>query len=326
MDKFYLIMDVGGTKSTGALFTEDGTLIDGYAHVVQSQTYQGEEAVYQNTKKVLDDVIAHFGISLENVSGIGVGAPGPLNQEKGIIIEAPMMGWKNFPLAKRLSEDFKKPVRIDNDGNLGALAEHRCGEGRGFSNVMYMTISTGCGGGIVINDRLYRGKHGGAGEVGHVCIDMQGRKCPCGSYGCVEMYASGTAINRQIRADMAAGKKSLAFELAQYKEECLNGGVLSEAAEKGDAYALDIYKKEGFYLGVALSGYFNLYDPDVIVLGGGVTKAKAYFHDEMVRVWKERCLQPVEEDQIRYSVMNDRVVLYGAYYMIHEFITGKCYK
>ena len=96
MSQFYLIMDVGGTKSTGALFTKDGELVDGYAHVVQSQTYHGEEAVYQNTRKVLDDVISHFGISADDVIGIGVGAPGPLDQERGVILEAPMMGWKNL--------------------------------------------------------------------------------------------------------------------------------------------------------------------------------------------------------------------------------------
>lgn len=322
MSQFYLIMDLGGTKSTGALFTKDGELVDGYAHVVQSQTYQGEEVVYQNTKMVLDNVIAHFGISSDDILGIGVGAPGPLDQEKGIIIDTPMMGWKNFPLADRLSRDYKKPVRIDNDGNLGALAEHRYGEGRGFANVMYMTISTGCGGGIVINNQLYRGKHGSAGEVGHLSIDASGRTCPCGSKGCVEMYASGTAINRQMIADMKEGKKSLVFEMAGHQEEKLNGGILTEAAEKGDAYALELYRKEGYYLGVALAGYFNLYDPDVIILGGGVTKGRNFFHNEMVRIWKERCIQPVEEDQIRYSVLNDRVVLYGAYCMIHNYLTN----
>lgn len=321
MSQFYLIMDVGGTKSTGALFTREGELVDGYAHVVQSQTYHGEEAVYRNTKKVLDEVIAHFGISADDIIGIGVGAPGPLDQEKGIIIETPMMGWKNFPLAERLSKDYGKPARIDNDGNLGALAEHRFGEGRGFSNVMYMTVSTGCGGGIVINDKLYRGRHGGAGEVGHVSIDALGRSCPCGSAGCLEMYASGTAITRQMKADMQEGKKSLVFELADYDGEKLNGRILTQAAEMGDAYAVDLYRKEGYYLGVALANYFNLYDPDVFVLGGGVTKARAFFHDEMVKVWKQRCLQPVEESQIRYSILNDKVVLYGAYCMIHDYLT-----
>lgn len=322
MSQFYLIMDVGGTKSTGALFTRDGELVDGYAHVVQSQTYHGEEAVYRNTKEVLDEVIAHFGIPADDIIGIGVGAPGPLDQEKGIIIEVPMMGWKNFPLADRLSGDFGKPVRIDNDGNLGALAEHRFGEGRGFSNVMYMTISTGCGGGIVINDKLYRGRHGGAGEVGHVSIDALGRACPCGSTGCVEMYASGTAIMRQMKEDLKAGKRNLVFELADYDEEKLDGQILTQAAEMGDAYAAGLYRKEGYYLGVAIANYFNLYDPDVIVLGGGVTKARTFFHNEMVKVWKQRCLQPVEESQIRYSVLNDKVVLYGAYCMIHDYLTN----
>lgn len=320
MSKFYLIMDLGGTKSTGALFTESGELVDNYAYVVQSKTYQGEEVVYQTTKKVLDHVIEHFGVSLDDILGIGVGSPGPLDQEKGVILETPMMGWKNFPLAERLSREYGKPVRLDNDGNLGALAEHRFGEGRGFANVMYMTISTGCGGGIVINHRLYRGRNGNAGEVGHLSIDMQGLDCPCGAKGCVEMYASGTAINRRMKADMRAGKKNLVFELAEYREDNLNGGILTEAAQRGDSYALEVYREEGYYLGVALAGYFNLYDPDVIVLGGGVTKARAFFHDEMVRVWKERCIQPVEESQIKYSAINDRVVLYGAYCMIHDYM------
>ena len=322
MSKYYLIMDLGGTKSTGALFTEDGTPVDDYGHVVQSRTYSGEEAVYQNTKKVLEEVIEHFDVSMDDVLGIGVGAPGPLDQERGIILEAPMMGWKNFPLAKRLSEDFGKITRIDNDGNLGALAEHRCGEGRGFATVMYMTVSTGCGGGIVINNRLYRGKNGGAAEVGHMSIDMGGRACPCGSTGCVETYASGTAINRRLKEDMLSGRRSLVFDLAGHREENLNGKLLAQAAEAGDAYALEVYRAEGYYLGVTLANCFNLYDPDVIVLGGGVTKAKAFFHDEMVRVWKERCLQKVDESQIRYSQLNDRVVLYGAYYMIHDYVTG----
>lgn len=323
MGQFYLVMDVGGTKSTGALFTEEKELVDGYAYVAQSKTYDGEEAVYQNTKMVLDEVIAHFGISMDDVLGIGVGAPGPLDQERGIIIDSPMMKWKNFPLARRLEEDYKKPVRIDNDGNLGALAEHRCGEGRGFSNVMYMTISTGCGGGVVINDRLYRGRHGGAGEVGHLSLDPDGRACPCGSAGCVEMYASGTAIVRRMKEDLRAGRKSRVFELAENREENLNGRILTQAAEMGDAYALEVYRDEGRYLGIALANYFNLFDPDVIVLGGGVTKARAFFHAELVRVFKERCIQPVDESQIRYSVLNDRVVLYGACHMIHDYLADR---
>lgn len=320
MSKYFLIMDIGGTKTTGALFTEDGQIVDDYAYTAKSQTFKGEEAVYQNTKAVLYKVIEHFQVSMDDILGIGVGSPGPLDTKNGVIVHAPLMGWKNFPIVERLKEDFNKPVVLDNDGNLGALAEQRCGLGKGYDNVMYMTVSTGCGGGMIINGQIYHGRNDGAGEVGHMSIDPEGRLCPCGAQGCFELYASGTAINQQIHDDMRAGFKSLAFEMAEYDEEKLDGKVLNAAAENGDAYALEIYRKEGYYLGVGLANLFNLFDPDVFVLGGGVTKARKYFHDEMMKTFKERCIQNVSEDQIRYSVMNDRVVLYGAYYLIREYV------
>lgn len=318
MNKYYLILDIGGTKTTGALFTEDGKIVDDYTYVAKSQTFKGEEAVYQNTKSVLEHIIEKFKVNMEDVLGIGVGSPGPLNTKTGVIVHAPLMGWKNFPIVKRIEEDFHKPVALDNDGNLGALAEQRCGLAQGLKNVMYMTVSTGCGGGILVNGNIYHGKNDSAGEVGHISIAAEGLECPCGSRGCFELYASGTAMNHRLKMDMLAGKKSLVFEFAEYDPEKIEGGLLTEAAEKGDSYALDFYKQEGYFLGVGIANLFNAYDPEVLVLGGGVTKAKKFFHDEMMRVIKRRCLQPIEADSIRYSVMNDRVVLNGAYYLIKE--------
>ena len=216
MSKYYLIMDIGGTKTTGALFTEDGKPVDDYFYVVKSQTYKGEEAVYQNTKSALDHIIEHFNVNMDDVLGIGVGGPGPLDVKRGVIIYSPMMGWKNFPIVDRLKQDFKKPVIMDNDGNLGALAEQRCGEGKGLDNVLYMTVSTGCGGGAVINREIYHGKTDSAAEFGHMSINLEGKECPCGGKGCLELYASGTAMKRRLVEDMKAGIKSSAFEAAGY--------------------------------------------------------------------------------------------------------------
>ena len=320
MSKYYLIMDIGGTKTTGALFTEDGKPVDDYFYVVKSQTYKGEEAVYQNTKSALDHVIEHFHVNMDDVLGIGVGGPGPLDVKRGVIIYSPMMGWKNFPIVDRLKQDFHKPVIMDNDGNLGALAEQRCGEGKGLDNVLYMTVSTGCGGGAVINREIYHGKTDSAAEFGHMSINLEGKECPCGGKGCLELYASGTAMKRRLVEDMKAGKKSAAFEAAGYDPEKIDAKYLAEAAEAGDAYALDFYKQEVYYLGCGLSILFNLFDPDVFVLGGGVTKAKKYFHDEMMKQLNERTVMHVTEDRVKYSVLNDRVVMYGAYYLIKEYL------
>lgn len=320
MSKYYLIMDIGGTKTTAALFTEDGQPVDDYFHVVKSQTYHGEEAVYQNTKSALDHVIEHFHVNMEDVLGIGVGGPGPLDVKKGVIIYSPMMGWENFPIVDRLKQDYQKPVIMDNDGNLGALAEQRCGQGKGMDNVLYMTVSTGCGGGAVINGEILHGHGDSAAEFGHLSIDLEGLECPCGNKGCLEMYASGTAMKRRMIEDMKSGVKSAVFEAVGYDPEKIEGKYLTEAAENQDAYALEFYKKEGYYLGCALSIFFNLFDPDVFVLGGGVTKAKKFFHEELMKQLQKRTIRKVTEDRVQYSVMNDRVVMYGAYYLIKEHL------
>ncbi len=320
MDKYYLIMDIGMTKTSSALMSRNGRIVEDYVYVIPSLTRQGAEAVYRNTADALHHVLAHHGVSVEQVLGIGVGAPGPLDVKKGIIIDSPMMGVKNFPMTDRLHEEFGVPVVMDNDGNLGALAEARCGMGEGFLNVLYMTVSTGCGGGAFLNGRVYRGAKDSAAEFGHVSIDPEGPLCPCGNRGCLEMMASGTAIRRKMAADIKAGKKSAAFEACGYDPEKVQGADLTAAAAAGDAYALELYKQEGHYLGLALAAFFNCFDPDVFVLGGGVTKANAFFHEEMMRTLNERTILPVAEDRVRYSEMNDRLIVYGAYYLIRDYL------
>ncbi|MFA6628106.1 MAG: ROK family protein [Bacilli bacterium] len=318
MDKYYLTMDIGATKTSSALFNQEGTLLDNFVALAKSKTYEGQEAVYQNTKSVLDVVIEHFSLNMDKVQAIGVGSPGPLDSKKGIIIHAPLMGWRNFPIVEKLEKNYKKQVFLDNDGNLGALAEVRCGVAKGLSNILYMTVSTGCGGGIIINNQVYHGVTDGAGEVGHMTIDPNGLDCPCGSKGCFELYASGTAMNLKMQHDMEAGEKSRVFELAEYDKTKINGYLLDIAASEGEKYALDLFKKEGYYLGVSIANQFNMMNPECIVLGGGVTKSKRFFHDELIKTLKKYCIQEVKEDSVRYSTLNDRVVLYGAFFNVKE--------
>jgi glucokinase len=317
-NRYYLTLDIGGTKTSGALFASDGILVDDYVHTVESQTFKGEEAVYQNSKGVLDHVIRHFALERDMIRGIGVGSPGPLDTKRGVIIHAPLMGWKNFPVVKRLEADFGTAVILDNDGNLGALAEQRCGAARGLENVLYMTVSTGCGGGFVLNGRIYRGHGDGAGELGHMSIDPEGLPCPCGSRGCFELYASGTAMNRMMREDMKRGVESRVFELAEGEPEKISGKVLHQAAVLGDRYALDVLRGEGRLLGRGIANLFNLLDPDVIVLGGGVAKSRSFFHDELMDSLKKYCIQKISDDSVRYSILNDRIILYGAFYLVSD--------
>ncbi len=319
--KYYLIIDIGGTKTTSVVFNDQGEPITEFK-VKKSRTYEGEDAVFQNTIELAYEVLEAAGKTKEDLAGVGVAAPGPLDYRTGLIIDVPMMGWKNFPLGDRLREEFGVPVYVENDGNLGALAEANVGVAKGENVVLYQTISTGCGGGIAIGGEIYHGRSGFAGEFGHMTINFAGPSCGCGGSGCFELYASGTAVNRRMKRDIRCGIKSKAFESIGYDPEQVNGKILSDAAAEGDAYAIDMLRQEGYYIGVGLSNLINLLDPDVIVLAGGMAKADRYFRNSMMdEIHRHACI-PFDEDRIRISELNDKVVAYGAYVMVKKAVDG----
>lgn len=313
--KNYLIIDIGGTKTTAVIFDDQGSAITDFK-VKKSRTYEGEDAVFQNTIELAYEVLEAAGKTKDDISGIGAAAPGPLDYRTGLIIDVPMMGWKNFPLGDRLREEFHVPVYVENDGNLGALAEANVGVAKGENVVLYQTISTGCGGGIAIGGKIYHGRNGFAGEFGHVSINFAGPKCGCGGSGCFELYASGSAMNSRMQRDIKSGVKSMVFEAIEYDTEKVNGKILSDAAEQGDPYAISMLQQEGYYIGVGLANLINLFDPDVIVLAGGMVKADKYFWYTMINeISRHACFQ-FDEDRIRISELNDKAVAYGAYVMV----------
>lgn len=319
--RHFLILDIGGTKTTAVVFNEKGSPITDFV-VKPSRTYEGEDAVFQNTVELACRILEDSGITGDGIAGIGVAAPGPLDYKTGLIIDVPMMGWKNFPLGQRLREKFGVPVYVENDGNLGALAEANVGVAKGESVVLYQTISTGCGGGIAIDGKIFHGHSGFAGEFGHVSINFAGPRCGCGGSGCFELYASGTAVTQRMRRDIKSGIKSLAFESVGYDPDRVNGKVLGDAAEKGDTYAIDVLTQEGYYIGVGLSNLFNLFDPDAIVLAGGMVKTDKFFWKTMMNEIRRHTCFHVEDDRIRISQLNDRAVAYGAYVMVKQAIDG----
>lgn len=321
LGKYYLSLDIGGTKTSAAVFDENGNIKKNYVYTTKSVTDQGKEKVYENTRNAVNSTLRALGMDKKDLKGIGVGAPGPLNVKKGEIIHAPLMNWTNFPLVKRLCEDYGIPVCLENDGNLGALAENMCGRAVGKRDVIYITVSTGIGGGFVHCGQIYHGSGDGALEAGHITVFPSGLKCPCGSVGCLELYASGTAITKKIRDDMKEGKiKSIAFEMAGYDERLLNSKVLYEAALKNDKYAQDIFRSAGEYLGIGIGILFTLFDPDVLVIGGGVSKASKFFIENLMYEARQHSINPIRNEQIQISDLCDRVVLYGAYYLIKNYL------
>ncbi len=320
--RYYLILDIGGTKTTTVVFAEDGHPVTDF-FVTSSPTKEGKDAVYENTLRAAYVTMKEAGIGRTDIDGIGVAAPGPLDYKRGLILDVPMMGWKDFPIGDKLREEFHVPVYVENDGNAGALAEANLGVAVGKESVLYQTISTGCGGGIVINGKIYHGHSGFAGEFGHESIRFDGIPCNCGNTGCFELYASGTALNRRLTKDLENGVRSLAFESISYDSSRINGGILGPAADQGDAYALSALRQEGVYIGIGLANLMNLFDPDVIVLAGGVMKSAKWFWADMISEMKKRTCFSVEEDRVCLSELNDKVVAYGAYYLLREGLAGR---
>jgi glucokinase len=246
----------------------------------------------------------------EAVLAIGMASPGPLDPFNGIILAPPnIKEWRNFPLGIRLSEHFGVPVYIDNDGNLAGLAEWKYGSGQGYHNVLYLTISTGIGGGVIISDQLLQGHHGLAAEVGHIMIDPDGPECSCGHAGHVESYVSGPAIARYVNEQLAVGKKS-----ALHADPNLSARQIADAALQGDELSQQAFTRAGEYLGMAVANYLAIFDPAIIIFGGGVTLAGDLLFKPFELSLRKRILHPryLEGLVITKAALGDDAGLLGA--------------
>jgi glucokinase len=223
---------------------------------------------------VILDTIAATDAKREDFIGIGVGAPGPLDRDKGIVIVAPNLGWKNYPLRERISNRLGLETTLDNDANCATLGEWWQGAARGGRDVVGMTIGTGIGGGIIIDGKLYHGASDVAGEIGHTTIDLNGRHCKCGNYGCLEAYASGPAIATRAREVLVREETaSLLPSMVSGRLEDLTAETVYQAASQGDAVANEIVRDTARYLGVGIANLLNILNADVVVVAGGVTRA-----------------------------------------------------
>ncbi len=221
------------------------------------------------------------GIQPDALTGVGVAAPGPLNPATGIVYATPnLTGWDDFPLAERLSAALDLPVWVNNDANLAALGEAHCGAGRGFDPLIYLTVSTGVGGGIIQAGRIYTGAHGLAGELGHVIIQAGGPRCNFGHAGCLEALASGTGIARRATERLAEGEPSAIPDFVDESGEITSVSV-AEAATAGDALALRLYANAGHALGLGIASFLNAYDVARVVIGGGVSQSWSLFEGPM---------------------------------------------
>ena len=310
MERLALAVDLGGTQIRAALADGQGRLSERISTLTQA-----EEGVQRVVARMMDVIRSLVGKAEgENLEAIGVGSPGPLDPWRGLIRSAPNLpGWRDVPLRDILADEFGLPVYLGNDANLAALAEHRFGAGKGSANLVYLTISTGIGGGVVSEGQLVHGRHGLASEPGHMVLERGGPRCGCGKKGCLEALASGTAIAREAREALMAGRPSLIGELADGELHRVDARLVAEAAERGDPLAQEIYHRAGFYIGLGIVNLMHIFNPEVVILGGGVTRAGDLLMAPIRKAVAERALAPFQEDfTIVLSGLGGDVGLLGA--------------
>jgi glucokinase len=275
--QFIIGVDLGGTNIVGGAMTADGS--ESYAmQSIPTSAETGADAVADRIVELIDRVItetvAETNASRDDVIGIGIGAPGPLDREKGIVIVAPNLGWRNFPLRDRITKKLSLPATLDNDANCATVGEWWQGAARGGTNVIGMTIGTGIGGGLIIDGKLFHGASDVAGEIGHTTIELNGRYCKCGNYGCLEAYASGPAIATRAREVlMREETASMLPSMVGNAPEAITAETVYKAAQLGDAVANEIVRDTARYLGAGIANLLNIINADVVVVAGGVTQA-----------------------------------------------------
>ncbi len=269
--RLYGAIDLGGTKLRSIVAEGSGRVLGDDIRL--SRTEEGLEAVLGRMVECLDASLAKAGVERAQLLALGIASPGAVDLARGIVPDAPQLpGWNNVPLVRLMEERVGVPARLENDATAAALGEHRFGAGRGSRYMLYLTVSTGIGGGIIIDGEMYGGKSGAAGELGHVVIDMNGPPCGCGGRGCLEALASGTAIARKGEALAESGRSPILAGLRR-EEGRVTAEMMQRAAEMGDTASREAFREAGHYFGVALASYVNIFDPEVIVIGGGVAKA-----------------------------------------------------
>jgi glucokinase-like ROK family protein len=219
----------------------------------------------------LKELLAENGISQSQLMAVGIGVPGPVITDAGMVVSPPIMpGWDGYPIRKTLEQELGCAISLNNDAELGALGEWAYGAGRGEKNLAFIKVGSGIGAGLIINQQIYGGTTGSAGEIGHITIDENGPLCTCGNHGCLEAFAGGHAIALQAKKLVESGKRTL---LSSIPMENLTAQEVAKAARRGDLPAQDIIMRAGTFIGIAIAGLVNLFNPGAVIIGGGVAQS-----------------------------------------------------
>lgn len=303
-----IALDLGGTRFRVAVGTSEGEIEWRVSRPTEPE--RGHQAVLQDIFQAVDEALASMA-DRKSLVGFGIGAPGPTDPWSGILHNPPNLpGWDAVPIRRLFEERYHLPTKVANDANLAALGEHRFGAGRGYRDMVYVTVSTGIGGGIIVNDQLLLGHCGYAGEIGHMTIDMHGPVCPCGNIGCLEVMASGTAIARRAREMIRSGAETTLRDVPLGE---LTAKAVMEAAYAGDPASQQILREAGEALGVGMVNLAHLLNPQRIIIGGGVSNAGPRLWDPMLEIVNSRTMTACHRDlEIVPAGLADDAGLLGA--------------
>ena len=305
MDKKYVVgVDLGGTKIYTALVDLEGNIKK--EKTVETLAHEGEEAVMGRILDTINYVID--GTDKDLIKSIGIGSPGPLDVKNGVILETANLPFKNFAIVRTIKETYDLPTYLDNDANVATLGEFMFGAGKGTDNMVFITASTGIGGGAVLNGRLFRGATGNALEVGHMTVSTEGPRCGCGNVGCAEALGSGTAIGKRAKEAVLT---NVTTSLKNY-DNVTAKEVFKEAAN-GDRVAKNILETSLTYLGIAVANTITNFDPEKVVIGGGVVNGGDIVIETIRDVVTERCMSTfVENCTVEKAVLGGKAGGLGA--------------
>lgn len=291
MEKFVIGIDLGGTKITTALADFEGNIISKYT--APTEASEGEEHVMGNIYKTIDRVLEEAGKKPEDVCSLGIGTPGPVDSVEGSIITTPNLPFRNYSLTKPIMKRYGIPSFLQNDGNEAAIGEWMFGAGKGYDNVLYITVSTGVGGGAVLNGAPFTGSTSNAMEIGHVTIRPDSeRRCNCGNYGDIESLCSGSHMTKMAQEAIASGRET---SLRRYSR--ITPREIYTEYKNNDAVSMEILDGAFENLGIGVANLILIFDPDVIAIGGGVTKIGDFMFEKVREAARKRA----------FSFMFDRV-------------------
>ncbi len=273
--RYALGVDIGGTSIKCSFVSESGEMVSRFSFGVDRKAPQN--AIFDELVEAIENQLPFFG---KDFVGIGVGCPGGINPEKGTCDYATNLGWKDFPIAPMLEKHFEKPCFIENDANAALLGEIYFGVAKNYKNVVFLTLGTGVGSGLYLNGHIFSGNEGKGAELGHTSIELNGRLCGCGRRGCLECYASASALTKDAAWAMAHHPESKMWDYCKTPER-MNGAIVFEAEKQGDETAKEVVREYISYLGEGCLNFCNAFRPEAIILGGGVARQGEYLRSKV---------------------------------------------